>query len=208
MKHAVMSATDEVKEVFLLEKSNKRNHALPNPKNDGITHINLHYSANTELGKSLGVGNLPFKHPILGYFRCLEAYWLFLYLDNPSNEVRNYNRKKARKEKALVKPGKKVKHFKEMMVSAYVHMLVADPTLKQLAIENTLPFECYDIIKKGDLLYPTSPAISKWLVDMATEACNRVKLNKIFKEDEDISIYSDVINKIITNMEEESTPVE
>lgn len=46
------------------------------PKNDGVTHINVYSKAHTELGRLLtNFAHTPFNHTKLGHFESVEGLW-------------------------------------------------------------------------------------------------------------------------------------
>lgn len=50
--------------------------ALPNPSEDGKTHINVYSKGATQLGQDLSnFAHLAFEHPDHGFFASMEAYW-------------------------------------------------------------------------------------------------------------------------------------
>lgn len=50
--------------------------AVPDPKRDGIDHINVYSKGATQLGQDLSnFAHLAFEHPDHGFFASMEAYW-------------------------------------------------------------------------------------------------------------------------------------
>lgn len=51
----------------------------PDPKQDGVTHINCWSKGKTELGQMLSnFAQSPFKHHEFGYFASVEGFWYWL----------------------------------------------------------------------------------------------------------------------------------
>lgn len=51
----------------------------PDPKQDGVTHINCWSKGKTDLGQMLSnFAQSPFKHPEFGYFASVEGFWYWL----------------------------------------------------------------------------------------------------------------------------------
>ena len=56
---------------------------------DGVDHINIWESAETQLGRSLSLGyRIPFVHNIFGRFCSIRTYWLFIRSVNKEDAIR------------------------------------------------------------------------------------------------------------------------
>lgn len=63
--------------------------ALPDPKRDGIDHINVYSKGATQLGQDLSnFAHVPFEHPDHGFFASMEAYWYWLSTGKQHDNLR------------------------------------------------------------------------------------------------------------------------
>lgn len=118
------------------------------PKDDGITHINVYSRGKTKVGKLLSnFAPTPFTCED-GKFGSIEAYWYWLSID-PSNpkreEIRHlygYLAKKMGRElRGDTWSG--TKDFKKKILFAIRQKLIEHPEILKLLKESTLPLRHY-----------------------------------------------------------------
>ena len=145
----------------------KRLEEMPNPNNDGITHINVFNTAATNLGRRLALGNSYFVHPKLGSFNCLDAFSLLLNSKQPNDRFRYITYREARGIINKIRNHRKCAGYVGMMKDGYRHFILNNPELYKEFVESTLPFDSYQIMKASGLVVRTHKA--NWLVDLLEE---------------------------------------
>lgn len=145
----------------------KRLEEMPNPNNDGITHINVFNTAATNLGRRLALGNSYFVHPKLGSFNCLDAFSLLLNSKQPNDRFRYITFKEARGIINKIRNHRTCAGYVGMMKDGYRHFILNNPELYKEFVESTLPFDSYQIMKASGLVARTHKA--NWLVDLLEE---------------------------------------
>ena len=149
---------------------------MPNPNNDGITHINVFDTAATNLGKRLSLGNSYFVHPKLGSFNCLDAFSLLLNSKQPNDRFRYITFREAKAIIAKIRNHRKCVGYVGMMKDGYRHFILNNPELYKEFVESTLPFDSYQILKASGLVARTHKA--NWLVDLLEELRIEFKTGK------------------------------
>ena len=123
-----------------------------NPKDDGVTHINIYSKGKTELGRLLSnFGHTPFKHPTYGFFSSIEAFWYWLSLGESNDNLRSLYGYQAKKEGAalrvaLEKQGNKpprIEDFKAEIKKAILCKIEQNERLSNLLKNSTLPLTHY-----------------------------------------------------------------
>lgn len=118
----------------------------PDPERDGIDHINVDREiAKTRLGQQLAINyKAPFKHPVLGPFHSIEAYWRFIVSKGEMDSLRwlSAQRPISGAERASL-PNHRVPDFFAHMTDAIYHRLRQDDNLVSEFMQNDLPFNCY-----------------------------------------------------------------
>lgn len=123
---------------------------LPDPLEDGITHINVHYNAGlTELGRHLSTYYVAkFEHPYFGPFKCVEGFMLYIQTGCADDTFRSLTGGQAKSHfhKSLG-AGKLVEHQiknEEAILTSALHAkLEYNPVIAAAFIASTLPFEHY-----------------------------------------------------------------
>ena len=154
----------------------KRLEEMPNPNNDGITHINVFNTAATNLGRRLALGNSYFVHPKLGSFNCLDAFSLLLNSKQPNDRFRYITFREARGIINKIRNHRKCAGYVGMMKDGYRHFILNNPELYKEFVESTLPFDSYQIMKASGLVARTHKA--NWLVDLLEELRVEFKTGK------------------------------
>lgn len=154
----------------------KRLEEMPNPNNDGITHINVFNTAATNLGRRLALGNSYFVHPKLGSFNCLDAFSLLLNSKQPNDRFRYITFREARGIINKIRNHRKCAGYVGMMKDGYRHFILNNPELYKEFVESTLPFDSYQIMKASGLIARTHKA--NWLVDLLEELRVEFKTGK------------------------------
>lgn len=154
----------------------KRLEEMPNPNNDGITHINVFNTAVTNLGRRLALGNSYFVHPKLGSFNCLDAFSLLLNSKQPNDRFRYITFKEARGIINKIRNHRMCAGYVGMMKDGYRHFILNNPELYKEFVESTLPFDSYQIMKASGLIARTHKA--NWLVDLLEELRVEFKTGK------------------------------
>ncbi len=149
------------------------------PKDDGVTHINIYSKGKTELGRLLSnFGHTPFKHPDYGFFSSIEAFWYWLSLGKSNDNLRSLYGYQAKKEGAalrvaLEKQGNKPPHidnFKAEIKKAILCKIEQNERLSSLLKNSTLPLTHYYVWgdeKDYRITYPEKYAwIHEYIADV------------------------------------------
>lgn len=164
-----------------------RNNPPPNPKADGQSHINVHYTyAFTQLGKMLSTYFvLPFEHPYFGPFRCVEGFMLYIRTGCREDAFRKMNGTMAKEFfRAEVKAKRLEDHDvdkdNKMLASAIWAKINSSAELKTLLVESTLPFDSYYLYGVGKV--PIRPSDGDALIKVLTTLRDLVKRDEVFVE--------------------------
>lgn len=123
------------------------------PKDDGVTHINVYSKGKTDLGRALSnFAHLPFHHPIHGYFASIEAFWYWLSTGGQRNELRALYGYQAKEAGRVVREELKkngglvdVKDFKAQIKKAILCKIEQNEALRIDLKASTLPLTHYYI---------------------------------------------------------------
>jgi len=146
----------------------------PKFEEDGITHINIDYRGNSELGRLLHQFTpAPFTHPHFGKFASVEGFWQYI------RSVERDDRLRKLSGIVAFKHGQKAKEYRDMnycevLDMANYYKIDQNPKIKKLMIKSTLPFECYYTQGEGNIV--TLPVNRARVIDCFT------KLRKNFVE--------------------------
>lgn len=115
------------------------------PKEDGVTHVNVYSKGKTELGRLLSnFAHTPFVVNGLE-FASVEAYWYWIATDGDT-ELRGLHGWKAKYEgkNRVLHRGGVAKHVSvDALRQAYAAKLKAHPEIQQKLLECKLPFAHY-----------------------------------------------------------------
>ena len=117
---------------------------------DGEDHICIERKAKTELGRSLCLdnGDYPFTSRYFGKFNSLEGYWL--YVTCPDFNRREHLRSVSGValqgiRRDAMNTMVKTSNLRSIMMQAMYDRIVQNEKLRELFIENTLPFDMYHV---------------------------------------------------------------
>lgn len=134
------------------------------PKNDGVDHINIYSQGNTRLGRLLS--NFAWS-PITtldGKFNSIEGYWYWLNSDSTQKDrLRSlFGFQAKRVGRALRAPDwNNEDTFRLKIFSAMISKLVHQPDLRDLILQNNLPYTHY-YVYNGKVYEPEE---GKWILD-------------------------------------------
>lgn len=118
-----------------------------NPKDDGITHINIYSKGKTELGRLLSnFADTPFVHPRHGKFKSVEGFWYWLSTGMVHEQLRDLTGYEAKKYgKSMVEDFgiKNNPSFNDEILEAIRCKLRQNRSLLDMLKESTLPLEHY-----------------------------------------------------------------
>lgn len=154
------------------------------PKEDGVTHINIYSQGDTELGKMLShFWRGSFRHPFYGKFESMEGFWYYIKAraDTPEEEERRQQLRRLAGWEAK-KVGRTfenvhVDHFQEVIMSGNLSKIRQTPRIQELMMESHLPFDHYYLMGKNR--YPVRPAGYEWLIAGFEEIRDRVQAGTI-----------------------------
>lgn len=117
---------------------------------DGEDHICIERKAKTELGRFLCTdnGDFPFTSRYFGRFNCLEGFWLYVTCPNFSRRehLRTvYGSAMQGIRRDAMATQVKTNNLRAIMMQAMYDRIVQNEKLRDLFIDNTLPFDMYHI---------------------------------------------------------------
>ena len=133
---------------------------LPNPTEDGVSHINIHYNLSlTKVGRMLSSYFVaPFKHPYFGPFRSIEGFTLYVKTGCCDDTFRNVTGAQAKLYyRCQTLSGKLVNQIideceqERIMMLAVFAKLEHNPVIATLLMESTLPFDYYYLFGSGKI---------------------------------------------------------
>lgn len=209
----VGNSNEKVKQAFGMN----RRKTIPNPENDGTTHINIESQASTQLGRFIASGSASFKIEPFGEFKTINGFILYVMVE-PLDEYRYMNAGEA--FHVIRQRHIPDNHLYQAYVKdAYRAIFKRNKRMQKLLIENTLPFISYYLRvvdagqvrniatddANGKFKIPVRTRRDSWLPDMIADLAEEFRQNKDVTEmDGD---YRSVINKIGSMMEEVKEPV-
>lgn len=129
---------------------------------DSVTHINIWYRADTELGRLLShFSYSPFVHPYYGPFNSMEGFWFYIRSIERDDKLRNLYGAKA-KEYGRTLTCQWCPNFREIINIANFYKIEQNEHLKKLVLASTLPFKSYYLFGEGQVLI--HPKEHEWLV--------------------------------------------
>lgn len=131
---------------------------LPDPAQDGVDHINVHYNhSKTQLGRQLATYYVArFEHPYFGPFKCIEGFLLYAKTGCQDDEFRNLTGTQAKAYYRKQMDAGKLKNYDipnqgHLMLTAYHARLTQYPVIAETFQESTLPFDSYYIYRVSGL---------------------------------------------------------
>lgn len=142
----------------------KRSYDL-DPKDDGVTHINIYSQGKTDLGKALSnFSHHPLCHPEHGLFASVEGYWYWLTRqDEDLRHLYGFKAKELGRSLPVVKQWHP-EQFKQYVCQAIDAKLQKHPSIMAQLKASTLPLEHYYAKYYGDKLKVTEPRGGEWVL--------------------------------------------
>lgn len=145
---------------------------------DGVDFYNIYSKGETELGRRAShFAYSEFVHPVYGSFKSMEAFWVFVKLEDPEDPemqiLRTMVGYQAKAFGRTVKT-KKIENFHQIINSGNWHKFNQNPVLKQLMVESDLPFKHYYLSANGQVTI--RPLGYDWLLEGFEEIRKRLKL--------------------------------
>ena len=137
---------------------------------DGVDHINIGDKAATQLGRLLSLTKQRvIQHPQLGNFMSVQSVWSYVRSVEQDDRTRSLHGKKLLNFSQRMQ-SRRVSNFNAIIAAIYISVIENDAEFKRLLIENTLPFDYYDVVSEEGLrvrkkfehwFTPTIEAIAK-----------------------------------------------
>lgn len=162
------------------------NITLPDPDQDGVTHINVHFNlAQNPLGKQLSTYYVsPFVHHYFGPFRCVEGFMLYVKTGCVEDRFRKLTGARAKTLfRALIKSKELTNHritplvYEEIQKMATWAKLVHNPVMMDLFKQSTLPFDSYFLHGNGNV--PIRPDDGVIMIDNLNQLRALVHAGKV-----------------------------
>lgn len=136
------------------------------PKEDGITHINVYSRGETQLGRLLSnFAHTEFVHPEDGKFQSIEGYWYWL---SCKEDILRHQFGFSAKSMGRALGGKDwldTDDFKRKIKLAIKAKVNAHPNIKEKLLNNELPLKHY-YVYSGKVVEPTE---GKWIIEYIEE---------------------------------------
>lgn len=143
------------------------------PKDDGVTHINVYSKGKTDLGKFLSnFARAEFVHPEDGKFSSVEAYWYWLSTKDDSLRTLHGYFAKARGREIGGKDWMDSEEFKRKIKMAIRIKIHTNPKMMKEFKESKLPFVHY-YVYGGKVVQPKE---GTWIMEFLTELRNKDSL--------------------------------
>lgn len=132
-----------------MELIEQNNEARYTPKTDGIDHINIHFWAQTPLGKLLATETeCRFIHPDFGPFKSIEGFYFWVSHFGVPDTVRDAFGTKINKRFGTFKQ-RRLSNLKELLFTAHIAKISQHHQLVKMMRECTLPFTSYYVNERG-----------------------------------------------------------
>lgn len=179
---------------------------------DGVDHINVNTSGETQVGRWISPRNsFKFNHPVLGTFRSVENFSMFLRaaeFDDSLRKAEDFVKARNYVRSNLGGFKKNVRHLRALTLHAIYFRVLNNPLLMQLLIESSLPFDSY--IVQRDTGVPQRFDGIFWLLDAYAEIRAALKerrspnLAKFVDRQQgqnlnDIDIYEEILGDLTGN---------
>jgi hypothetical protein len=117
----------------------------PNPKHDGVDHINVYSRGLTQLGQALSnFAHIPFNHPQYGFFASVEAFWYWVGTGMKHDDLRRLYSGTAKSAGIRKNPVKMDEHEFAKIIQDGLRLKIAqNPKLREALKASTLPFRHY-----------------------------------------------------------------
>lgn len=142
------------------------------PKEDGVTHINVWSKGKTELGRLLSnFAHTPISHDEYGHFASIEGLWYWLSLGKRHEELRKLFGYEAKKHgqllryedsKDIFKSELSEKAFELEIKRAILMKIEQNDRLRELLKVSTLPLAHYYVWGDGEKVKITNPTEYAW----------------------------------------------
>ena len=119
------------------------------PKEDGVTHINIYSKGNTELGRLLSnMAEVGFDHPVAGYFRSMEGFWYYYFTGSQHDEFKVMSPWECKKTGKLLRDDRIDKegisdYDKAIILQAIGYKIKQSTEIIGLMLDSVLPFTHY-----------------------------------------------------------------
>lgn len=147
----------------------------PDPKNDGVDHINVYSKGRTQLGRELSnFAHVPFKHPDYGFFASGEAFWYWLSTGKQHNELRRLYGATAKSVGIRLLPVKMDDAtFKAMICDMLKLKVMQNRALHEAVRKSILPFRHYFVTDMAGVI--NEPPRHRWQMECLEEIRERLK---------------------------------
>lgn len=172
----------------------------PNPKEDDVTHINIHHKAKSDLGRMLShYYEAQFIHPYFGPFASIEGLWHYLKDGCRDDAFRNLNGHNAKqrcrsKKQSGCYVNKNIPIVAQVMLLANYAKLSQHPEIKELLVASKLPFDHYYLFGEdkvpADAKVPIRPRGSEWLPGIFEELRNMFREGRVPEELDYVTIFA------------------
>jgi len=149
------------------------NLTLPDPTQDNVTHINVHYTfAKSALGRELSTYKVAsFEHPYFGPFKCIEGFMRYIASGCRDDSFRRMTGSEAKTHFVKAISAGTLKSYDianegAILTSAVYAKLQHNPVIATHFTESTLPFDLYYLYKTSNL--PIRPVDGYLLTDSLT----------------------------------------
>jgi hypothetical protein len=129
---------------------------------DGVDHINVLSSGETEVGRSLAHSSItPFKHSVFGDFKTMEGFWFYIHSEERDDRLRTMTGTTLKRfAKKLTKIH--VTNFRAVIMDSNYQRIMQNQFLFDLVNSSDLPFDCYFVLESSG--ERQRPIFFKWYI--------------------------------------------
>lgn len=128
---------------------------LPDPKLDGVEHINVWMKGETRFGRLLtNLADIPTQHPEYGRFRTMEGLWYYLKTGMQHEDLRSMNGYEAKEYGSKLSGVWNARFYDDVKIGIR-RKVEMHAELSVLMEDSILPFEHY-YVYPGRVVVPRS----------------------------------------------------
>lgn len=145
------------------------------PKDDGVSHINVYSKGATELGRYLSNFSDCYIETEHGSFRTVEGYWYWLACHDERLRLTSGWESKQLGRELRAPDWPKIEGFEKNIMKAIMQKMMRPWCSAELAKTGTLPFYHYYVVK-GRVVMPKD---GLWMIDLIQQFRDELVRNGI-----------------------------
>lgn len=166
----------------------------PDPKQDGVTHINCWSKGKTTIGQLLSnFSQSPFKHPEFGYFASVEGFWYWLASGRQHENLRRlYGASAKSVGMQLETIPMNDEEFRERVLEAIRSKIEQNTGLREMFLATELPFFHYYVYGRSADVVVEKPQ-HQWQMDFLMQLRTELKEARQIQSEKTIEQQNNVL---------------